>query len=93
MREGVGLGEGVAGECKLAGAEGGTRRGVPRLMRGGETAAGVAVGTSAPSLPGAASRFWEGPKATGLLRGAELGLLGEGVPKGKEPVGLIGEGR
>ena len=83
----------MTGVFKLAGAEGGTRRGVPRLMRGGETAAGVAAGTSDPSLPGAASRFCEGPKAKGLGRGAEWGLLGEGEPKGKDPGGLIGEGR
>ncbi len=83
---------GVAGAMEPAGAEGGTRRGVARLMRGVETTAEIAVGGSDPSLPGAASRFGEGPKPTGLLRGGELALLGEGVPKGREPVGLIGEG-
>ena len=82
----------VVGEIEPAGAESGTRRGLPRLMRGEETTAGIAVGSSGPSLPGAASKFGEGPKPTGLLRGGELTLSGEGVPKGKEPVGLIGKG-
>ena len=94
MREGVGLGVGVgvAGENEPAGAEGGTMRGVARLMRGEETTAGIAVGSPDSSMPGAASRFWDGPKAAGVVRGGELGLSGEGVPRGEEPVGLIGEG-
>ena len=94
MREGVGLGVGVgvAGENEPAGAEGGTMRGVARLMRGEETTAGIAVGSPDSSMPGAASRFWDGPKAAGVVRGGELGLSGEGVPRGEEPVELIGEG-
>ena len=39
------------------------RGGVPRLMRGEETTAGIAVGIPDPSLPGAASRFGEGPQS------------------------------
>lgn len=87
------MGVGVPEEIAPAEAEGGTRRGVVRLMRGEETTAGIAVGSPDASLPGAASRLWGVPTATGVVREGRLGLSGEGVPRGKEPIGLIVEGR
>jgi len=66
MREGgggMGLGVGGVGKMNQQRPRAVQRGGVPRLMRGEETTAGIAVGIPDPSLPGAASRFGEGPQS------------------------------